>query len=234
MCCGSGGIGTPARWPAGESCTQHFQHCAQRRGLHPVADAQPLAARQHQFQICIRCRPLPYCSSLHQREAHRFLVPQPFAPGVERVFRKSPYRRFKTNSESVTTLRNSIQHLERNFLKTAADTNWAVFGTLTWAIPNVQTRGVRTGSLIPGSIEGAHPASPSISGKKIHLPVGLITLHQGTVEFPISVVMDDVANLARMLEEVMSDAFNQLPHNLGSQHLAADLLIIAGLSPVQE
>jgi len=49
------------------------------------------------------------------------------------------YRRFKRNSDSATTLRNSIQHLEGNFLETAADTDWAVFGTLTWAIPNVQT-----------------------------------------------------------------------------------------------
>jgi hypothetical protein len=141
-------------------------------------------------------------------------------PQVKHRDRIVEYRRFKRNSDSATTLRNSIQHLEGNFLATAADTGWAVFGTLTWAIPNVQTGVVRTGSLIPGSLDGARPASVAISEQKIHLPVGLITLHQGTVEFPISVVMDDVTTLARMLEDVVSAAFNRLPNNLGSQNLA--------------
>jgi hypothetical protein len=153
-------------------------------------------------------------------------------PEVKHRDRIVEYRRFKRNSESVTTLRNSIQHLEGNFLATAADTGWAVFGTLTWAIPKVTTGVVRTGSLIPGSLDGARPASVAIGEKKIHLPVGLITLHQGTTEFPISVVMDDVAKLARMLEEVVGAAFHRLPDNLGSQRHAADILLVATLTPV--
>jgi hypothetical protein len=93
---------------------------------------------------------------------------------------------------------------------------------------------VQAGSLIPGSLDGTRPASVAISGQNIHLPVGLITLHQGTTEFPISVVMDDVGKLARMLEDVVAAAYNRLPNNLGSQHLAADLLLITTLTPVQE
>jgi hypothetical protein len=52
-------------------------------------------------------------------------------PAVKHKDRIVEYRRFKNNSAPVTTLRNSIQHLENDFVKTAADTGWAVFGTLT-------------------------------------------------------------------------------------------------------
>jgi hypothetical protein len=41
---------TPARWLAGESCTQRFQHSAQCGWANACTDAQPLAGGQYQFQ----------------------------------------------------------------------------------------------------------------------------------------------------------------------------------------
>src|SRR5262245_36327221 len=76
--------GTPARWPAGGSSAQRFQHPAQQRGIYLSANAQPLPAHQHQLTLRFRCV-LPRRSCLHQREPRWLLSPEPFAPNVERL-----------------------------------------------------------------------------------------------------------------------------------------------------
>ena len=68
---------------------QNVQHGPQRRRVHPDADAQPLAGRQHQLQGRLRGALLLSRPPVHQSKPHRTGLLEPFPPRIEAVLRQS-------------------------------------------------------------------------------------------------------------------------------------------------
>jgi hypothetical protein len=147
-------------------------------------------------------------------------------PGLKQ--KTPPMTLFRTRTEGVESLRNSVQHLntEINALVTEGVPVW---GVLSWcSVLDPATHSMYSCSLISGTML-PHKGHPVVNplGRPIVLPVDLITLAASGYSVCLSDVMREVESLTRALEEDLRNRFTDLAQG------AADLLVCIELSAKQ-
>lgn len=145
-------------------------------------------------------------------------------PGIEKRSRAPEIRAFWAATEQVPELRNTIQHLDTTISKVVDDKNWAVLGSVSWGIIDVEKKEVTTFTFIPGMAMGSRPSINPLSRKQWHVPVDSITIERSGVAVCLSDAMRRLASLAAGLERNLARAYTQQIPN-PEKHQAADIIL---------
>jgi hypothetical protein len=119
---------------------------------------------------------------------------------------------------SAEPFRHVVQHLDQKIPQLLADCQ-PVWGSLSWAyVEGAQASTIRIGLLMPGAAR-APMELPLVNplGKRIEIPIGLITLSAAGETVCLSDIVSAVRLFAGRLERAVAAAFSLLPDTLGAQ-----------------
>jgi hypothetical protein len=153
-------------------------------------------------------------------------------PQIRRKKRIPAFHYIQVNTESVEKLRNSIQHLHREILLKPLGPEWSTWGVLTWCVPrpneNIQSCMYHCGKMKPPG----NRRFVQFHGRRIRVPVGLITLTQDDISVCISDIIEDVERVARTLEDMVQRNINRNAELV--EHYGADIVLSVMLAPLPE
>ena len=136
-------------------------------------------------------------------------------PNLAKKNQSPEFRNYLEKAVSVETLRNAVQHMDKN-IPTSAEAGEAVWGTLTWVSPKPQGV-VYTCLLVSGAMMPGAKYSPLIpAGLTIREPLDHVTLTAGKVSVNLTEVMEALARLVGVIEDALKQAFSVFPDRAGS------------------
>jgi hypothetical protein len=149
-----------------------------------------------------------------------------YMPGVKGK-RKSPsYRLFMEATDQVPALRNTMQHLDTAIQDVQDNFNWAVWGSLAWAVVRPESNEILTCIFMPGIPVGQRPAVNPGGRAFWHVPIDLITIERSGVSVCLSDAMRRVVVVAASIDKSLSEAFaREIPEADQRKTHAADLTI---------
>jgi len=119
-------------------------------------------------------------------------------PNLAKKSQSPEFRNFLEKADSIETLRNAVQHMDKN-IHTSAEAGGAVWGTLTWVSPKPQGV-VYTCLLVSGAMMPGAKYSPIIpAGLTIKEPLDHVTLTAGKVSVNLTEVMEALARLVSVM-----------------------------------
>jgi hypothetical protein len=128
-------------------------------------------------------------------------------PGIKGKSKSPTYRAFVHATEKIPTLRNTFQHLETDIHKSGDDPNWAVFGSLSWALVNPERNEITSCIFMPGTVSGSRPMVTPAKREVWHHPVDSVTIERGGIAVCLSDAMRAVAAATQSLERDISKAY---------------------------
>lgn len=150
------------------------------------------------------------------------------APGFKQ---KAPGQNlFMRKTAEIEDLRNVVQHLNEKIDRTVIPQQVPLMGVLSWlAVVDPEQRVSKSCALVAGTMyDKQNHAFVNPAGKKVSLPVDLITLTASGHSACLSKVMEYVAALAAELEEQLESQFTDLPP------AGADMVMCAVLREADE
>jgi len=124
----------------------------------------------------------------------------------------------------VNKLRNTVQHLPGSIREMEVAPQWSVWGVLNWCVPYpddvVHSCSYMCGHQRPGT----KPPMINPAGRRISLPVGLITIVQDQVSVCISDLIEDVIRFANTMAQILQDGING--DGRLKERYAADVLVV--------
>ena len=135
----------------------------------------------------------------------------------------------------INQLRNTVQHLAGQIREANSAPNWSVWGALGWCVPppTDDEPDVLCGLYFCGRVE-AGSAQPFVNplGKRIHRPVGAITLTQTPDTVCLSDVFEIVQRFTSTFEESLAASYRADARLAAT--VAADVLLIVSMRLADE
>jgi hypothetical protein len=131
---------------------------------------------------------------------------------------------FLADVGQVQPLRNAVQHLDSQIGRLLRDGH-PIWGSLSWTyIDSPNAKEFRVGLLMPGTVMPPYEL-PIVNplGRKVELPIGLVTLTAAGEMVCLSEVVAAVQQFAGRLEQAAAVAFSALPPDTVGARASLDL-----------
>jgi hypothetical protein len=137
-----------------------------------------------------------------------------------------PSRLNTTRKRFCWALRNTVQHLGTEISDAVDDSNWTVFGTLSWGLVEPAKNEVLACFYLPGAPTGLHPIINPLSRRVWHLPLDMVTLERSGISVCLSDAMRRVEALVSAMEKTLAEAFSQqVPAEHQGKTHGADIVV---------
>jgi hypothetical protein len=147
-------------------------------------------------------------------------------PGFKGKKKSPTIRAFLDSTQKVAALRNTVQHLGTEISDAVDDSNWTVFGTLSWGLVEPAKNEVLACFYLPGAPTGLHPIINPLSRRVWHLPLDMVTLERSGISVCLSDAMRRVEALVAAMEKTLAEAFSQqVPAEHQGKTHGADIVV---------